>query len=225
MGGSVKRPETPRGTLPGHPPPVFGTLSETLSPKLRFGVFMGSEHPSHNVKTLCNFELQIWPEIIISRDAESTCFKGWRMSCDVIVSGLFLPNFGRKNLITWWMHPADFKAFSSKRGVWFTVKGPRRGGGWFGSGPRENPRGGSLPRGGARAGRVSMGSFFFFFFRSEAPFWQCKTLDVLYFFLFWSPSLAADTQGAWVRFIYLLAARKLALNFPLFLLDSHREDL
>ena len=28
----------------------------------------GSQHPSPNVKTLCNFELQIWPEMITSRD-------------------------------------------------------------------------------------------------------------------------------------------------------------
>ena len=37
---------------------------------------MGSQHPSPNVKNLCNFETQIWLEIITSRDAESTCFKG-----------------------------------------------------------------------------------------------------------------------------------------------------
>ena len=33
---------------------------------------MGSQHPSPNVKTLCNFEPDFWPEIITSRDAEST---------------------------------------------------------------------------------------------------------------------------------------------------------
>ena len=48
------------------------------------------------MKTLCNFELQIWSEIITSRDAESTCFKGSRTSCDVIIWGFFGPNFGRK---------------------------------------------------------------------------------------------------------------------------------
>ena len=45
---------------------------------------MGSQHPSPNVKTLCNLEPQTWPEKITSRDAESTCFKGSRTSCDVI---------------------------------------------------------------------------------------------------------------------------------------------
>ena len=45
---------------------------------------MGSLHPSPNVKTLCNFEPQIWPEIITSRDAKNACFKGSR-SCDVIL--------------------------------------------------------------------------------------------------------------------------------------------
>ena len=44
-------------------------------------------------KTLCNFEPQIWPEMITSRDAESTCFKGSRTSCDVIIFLAFLgPN-------------------------------------------------------------------------------------------------------------------------------------
>ena len=57
---------------------------------------MGSQHPSPNVKTLCNFEAQISPEIITSRDAESTCFEGSRTSCDVISSGICWPNFGRK---------------------------------------------------------------------------------------------------------------------------------
>ena len=52
---------------------------------------MGSQHPSPNVKTLCNFEPQIRPEIITSRDAESTCFKGSKTSCDVILFGSFWP--------------------------------------------------------------------------------------------------------------------------------------
>ena len=51
---------------------------------------------SPNVKTLCNFEPQFWPEFITSRDAESTCFKGSRMSCREIIFGIFWPNFGRK---------------------------------------------------------------------------------------------------------------------------------
>ena len=59
---------------------------------------MGSQYPSPNVKTLCNFEPQSWPEIITSRDAESTCFKGSRTSCDVIIFGMFLPNFSQKRL-------------------------------------------------------------------------------------------------------------------------------
>ena len=58
---------------------------------------LGSQHPSPNVKSFCNFEPQIWPEIITSRDAESTCFKGSRTSCDVIKFGLFWPNFGQKS--------------------------------------------------------------------------------------------------------------------------------
>ena len=58
--------------------------------------FMGSQHPSPNVKTRCDFEPNFWPEIITSRDAESSCFKGSRTSCEVISLGIFWPNFGRK---------------------------------------------------------------------------------------------------------------------------------
>ena len=54
---------------------------------------MGSQHPSPNVQTLCNFEPHIWPEIITSRDAESTCFKGSRTSCDVINFGFLWAKF------------------------------------------------------------------------------------------------------------------------------------
>ena len=57
---------------------------------------MGSQHPSPNVKKMCDFEPQIRPEIITSRDAENTCFKGSRTSCDVISFGIFWPNVGRK---------------------------------------------------------------------------------------------------------------------------------
>ena len=58
---------------------------------------MGSQHPSPNVKkTLCNFEAQIWLEMITSRDAKSACFKGSRTSCREIIFGIFWPNFGQK---------------------------------------------------------------------------------------------------------------------------------
>ena len=54
---------------------------------------LGSQHASPYVKTLCNFEPQIWPEIITSRDAQSTCFKGSRTSCDVINVGFLGTKF------------------------------------------------------------------------------------------------------------------------------------
>ena len=57
---------------------------------------MGSQHPSPNVKTFCNFEPQIWLEIVISRDAQSACLKGSRTSCREIIFGIFWPNFGQK---------------------------------------------------------------------------------------------------------------------------------
>ena len=46
--------------------------------------YLGREHPSANVKTLCNFEPQIWLEIITSRDAKRACFKGSRLLCNMI---------------------------------------------------------------------------------------------------------------------------------------------
>ena len=57
---------------------------------------MGSQHPSPNVKALCNFETLIWLEIITSRDAKSACFQGSRTSCREIMFGLFRANFGQK---------------------------------------------------------------------------------------------------------------------------------
>ena len=57
---------------------------------------LGSQHPSPSVKNLCNFETQIWLEIITARDAKSACFKGSQTSCTEVISGFFLPNFGRK---------------------------------------------------------------------------------------------------------------------------------
>ena len=50
---------------------------------------MGSQHPSPNVKTSCNFEPQLWLEMITSRDAKSACFKGSRTSCREIILAFF----------------------------------------------------------------------------------------------------------------------------------------
>ena len=63
---------------------------------------MGSKHPSPNVKTFCNFEPQIWLEIITSRDAKSACFQGSKTSCREIIFGIFWPNFregGNRDLV------------------------------------------------------------------------------------------------------------------------------
>ena len=67
-------------------------------PTPEFLTGMGSQHPSPNVKTFCNFEAQIWLEIITSRMrcAKSACFKGSRTSCREIIFGIFWPNFGQK---------------------------------------------------------------------------------------------------------------------------------
>ena len=55
--------------------------------------YLGSQHPSPNVKTFCKFEPQIWLDIITSRDAKSACFKGSRTSCREIIFGIFWPKF------------------------------------------------------------------------------------------------------------------------------------
>ena len=59
-------------------------------------IFGGSQHSSPNAKNLCNFETQIWLEIITSRDAKSACFKGSQTSCTETIFFAFLPKFGRK---------------------------------------------------------------------------------------------------------------------------------
>ena len=47
-------------------------------------------------KNLWNIETQILLEIITSRDARSTCFKGSQTSCTEIISCVFLPKLRRK---------------------------------------------------------------------------------------------------------------------------------
>ena len=66
---------------------------------------MGSQHPSPTVKNFPRFQPQIWPEIITSRDAESTYFKGsgrhvmWRFLANFLAGkitsrdGCFLPKW------------------------------------------------------------------------------------------------------------------------------------
>ena len=61
-----------------------------------FTLFSGSQHPSPNVKTLCNFETQIWLEIITSRDVKTARFKGSRTSCRETICAIFGANFGQK---------------------------------------------------------------------------------------------------------------------------------
>ena len=88
---------TPRATHRGHLQDVFNHRNPTWFDKIMGHsapkTFMDSQHPSPHVKNCCNFEPQIWPEIITSRDAKSTCFKGSRTSCDVIIFGIFLVTF------------------------------------------------------------------------------------------------------------------------------------
>ena len=77
---------------------------------------MGSQHPSHNVKTLCNFETQIWLEIITLCDARSACFKGSRTSCRETIFGIWGANFGQKRS----HHVMDVSCRKEKFGVFFS---------------------------------------------------------------------------------------------------------
>ena len=50
-------------------------LHPTNQPSKLREISVGRQHPSPNVKTLCNFEPRLWPEIITSRDAKNACLK------------------------------------------------------------------------------------------------------------------------------------------------------
>ena len=86
-----------------HMPYQCASISCALSVWIgqRHSGFMVGQHPSPNVKTICNFEPQIWPEPITSCNAEGTCFKGSRTSCEVIFFWRFLVQVSaRKDHIT-----------------------------------------------------------------------------------------------------------------------------
>ena len=68
---------------------------------------MGSQHPSPNVKTLCNFETQIWLEIIASRDAKSACWKVRGRHVERYSLASLGQILVRKDHITWWVFPAE----------------------------------------------------------------------------------------------------------------------
>ena len=70
--------------------------SQPASSKQFLTAWMGSQHPSPNVKNPLRIRAANWLEIIASRDAKSTCFQGSQTSCTEIISGVFLPKFGRK---------------------------------------------------------------------------------------------------------------------------------
>ena len=96
----------PQKLLPVTMLPIFPAIPTNLIPQTKkvagnilegggvpnlvifFFPYMGSQHPSPDVKSLCNFETQIWLEIITSRDGKSACFKGSRMSCREIIFGI-----------------------------------------------------------------------------------------------------------------------------------------
>ena len=62
-------------------------MTQASNATVEFDIIMDSQRPSPNLKkTLCNFEPQIWLEMITSRDAKNVCSNGSRMSCHVIIS-------------------------------------------------------------------------------------------------------------------------------------------
>ena len=58
-----------------------------LSECTRGQTYLGSQHPSPNVKNPLRIRAANWLGIITSRDAKSTCFKGSQTSCTEIISG------------------------------------------------------------------------------------------------------------------------------------------
>ena len=83
---------------------------------------LGSQHPSPNVKTLCNVEPRSWPEIITSHDAESTCFNGSGTPCDATNVGIFWPIFGRKSSY----HVMDASCFAIEVALYRMGRKPAR---------------------------------------------------------------------------------------------------
>ena len=77
----------------GNPLKLFRKIFGAVRPIFwLWGSFLAPD----NVKSLLRFEPQFWLEIITSRDAKSASFKGSRTPCNVIVSGNFWADFGRK---------------------------------------------------------------------------------------------------------------------------------
>ena len=70
----------------------FKSRSEcaTASQPQWLAILLGSQHPSPNVNNPLKLRAENWLEIITSRDAQSACFEGSRMSCNVIIFGAFL---------------------------------------------------------------------------------------------------------------------------------------
>ena len=61
------------------------------------------------VPDFCNFEPQIWPEIITSRDAESTCFKGSRTSDSLRCRSQGMPGMLASMLCSQWLQLCKLK--------------------------------------------------------------------------------------------------------------------
>ena len=67
---------------------------------INFELGLGSQHPSPDVQDPLRVRAAIWLKFITSRDAQSTCFKDSRTSCDVIMFGDLWPFFAGKDHIT-----------------------------------------------------------------------------------------------------------------------------
>ena len=83
----------------------------------KFGTKIRKIRKTFVVKNLCTFEPQIWLEIITSRDAKSTCFKGSQTSCTEMLSGVFWPKFGRKRS----HHVMDAACWTSRDFPWLST--------------------------------------------------------------------------------------------------------
>ena len=90
-------PKESKKSLPGPPGPE-GPESPNRKSRMsqKWPFFLGSQHPSPDVKNPREFRAEFWLEIITSRDAKSACSRGSKASCLWQFLALFLGIFCRR---------------------------------------------------------------------------------------------------------------------------------
>ena len=73
-----------------------GSTQGVFSREFPQEIYLGSQHPSPNVKNPLRIRDANWLEIITSRDAKSACFQGSQTSCTEKCFWRFFAKFGQK---------------------------------------------------------------------------------------------------------------------------------